>query len=100
MSNNIKVDDKLVTNLSKLAKLKFDKNSSEKMKSDLRKMLEFIDSISQINTDKVDPLIYLSDEVNVLRNDIITNEISQKDALKNSPQKDSDYFKVPTVLKK
>ena len=100
MSNNIKVDDKLVTNLSKLAKLKFDKNSSEKMKSDLRKMLEFIDSISQINTDKVDPLIYLSDEVNVLRNDIITNEISQKDALKNSPQNDSDYFKVPTVLKK
>ncbi len=100
MSNNIKVDDKLVTNLSKLAKLKFDKNSSEKMKSDLRKMLEFIDSISQINTDKVDPLIYLSDEANVLRNDIITNEISQKDALKNSPQKDSDYFKVPTVLKK
>ena len=100
MSNNIKVDDKLVTNLSKLAKLKFDKNSSEKMKSDLRKMLEFIDAISQINTDKVDPLIYLSDEANVLRNDIITNEISQKDALKNSPQKDSDYFKVPTVLKK
>ena len=100
MSNNIKVDDKLVTNLSKLAKLKFDKNSSEKMKSDLRKMLEFIDAISQINTDKVDPLIYLSDEVTVLRNDIITNEISQKDALKNSPQKDSDYFKVPTVLKK
>jgi len=100
MSNSIKVDDKLVTNLSKLAKLKFDKNSSEKMKSDLRKMLEFIDAISQINTDKVDPLIYLSDEANVLRNDIITNEISQKDALKNSPQKDSDYFKVPTVLKK
>lgn len=100
MSNNIKVDDKLVTNLSKLAKLKFDKSSSEKMKSDLRKMLEFIDAISQINTDKVDPLIYLSDEANVLRNDIITNEISQKDALKNSPQKDSDYFKVPTVLKK
>ena len=100
MSNNIKVDDKLVTNLSKLAKLKFDKNSSEKMKSDLRKMLEFVDAISQINTDKVDPLIYLSDEVNVLRNDNITNEISQKDALKNSPEKDSDYFKVPTVLKK
>ena len=100
MSNSIKVDDKLVTNLSKLAKLKFDKNSSEKMKSDLRKMLEFIDAISQINTDKVDPLIYLSNEANVLRNDIITNEISQKDALKNSPQKDSDYFKVPTVLKK
>tara|TARA_B110000008_G_C16614273_1_gene421749 strand:+ start:183 stop:485 length:303 start_codon:yes stop_codon:yes gene_type:complete len=100
MSNNIKVDDTLVENLSKLAKLKFDKASSEKMKSDLSKILEFLDSISQINTDETAPLIYMSDEVNVLRNDEIRNEVSQKDALKNAPQKDSDYFKVPTVLKK
>ena len=100
MSNNIKVDDTLVKNLSKLAKLKFDAESCEKMKSDLTKMLEFVDAISQINTDEIAPLIYMSDEVNVLRNDKITNDVSQKDALKNAPQKDSDYFKVPTVLKK
>ena len=100
MSNNIKVDDTLVTNLSKLAKLKFDIASCEKMKSDLTKMLEFVDAISQINTDEIAPLIYMSDEVNVLRNDKIANDVSQKDALKNAPQKDSDYFKVPTVLKK
>ena len=42
----------------------------------------------------------MSDEVNVLRADEITEETSQEDALKNAPQKDSDYFKVPTVLKK
>jgi Asp-tRNA(Asn)/Glu-tRNA(Gln) amidotransferase C subunit len=35
-----------------------------------------------------------------LREDNIANEVSQKNALKNAPQKDSDYFKVPTVLKK
>lgn len=100
MSNNIKVNDILVENLSKLAKLKFDKKSGEKMKSDLSKILEFVDAISQINTDDIAPLIYMSDEVNVLRNDEIRNEVSQKEALKNAPQKDSDYFKVPTILKK
>ena len=63
-------------------------------------MLEFVDAISQINTDDIAPLIYMSDEVNVLRNDEIRNEVSQKEALKNAPQKDSDYFKVPTILKK
>ena len=42
----------------------------------------------------------LSDEVNVLRDDKISSEVSQKEALKNAPEKDSDYFKVPTVLKK
>jgi aspartyl-tRNA(Asn)/glutamyl-tRNA(Gln) amidotransferase subunit C len=36
----------------------------------------------------------------VLRTDEIGEEITQEDALKNAPEKDSDYFKVPTVLKK
>ena len=48
----------------------------------------------------MDPLIYLSDEKNVLRSDEVTAFTSQEDALKNAPHKDSDYFKVPTVLKK
>ena len=100
MSNHIKVDDKLITDLSKLAKLKFDKESAEKMKSELDKILGFVDAISKVDTNGIEPLIYISKEVNILRDDKITNEVSQQDALKNAPQKDSDYFKVPTVLKK
>jgi aspartyl-tRNA(Asn)/glutamyl-tRNA(Gln) amidotransferase subunit C len=42
----------------------------------------------------------MSEENNVLRDDKINHIVSQTDALKNAPQKDSDYFKVPTVLKK
>ena len=45
MSNNIKVDDKLIADLSRLAKLKFDKESSEKMKSDLKTILGFVDRL-------------------------------------------------------
>jgi aspartyl-tRNA(Asn)/glutamyl-tRNA(Gln) amidotransferase subunit C len=100
MSNNIKVDDKLIADLSKLAKLKFDGRSAEKMKSDLDTILGFVDTISKVDTDGVEPLIYMNEEVNVLRDDEISNKISQQAALKNAPQKDSDYFKVPTVLKK
>ena len=100
MSNNIKVDDKLIADLSRLAKLKFDEESSERMKSDLKTILGFVDRLSEIDTEGVEPLIYMSEEVNTLREDNIANEVSQKNALKNAPQKDSDYFKVPTVLKK
>lgn len=100
MSNNIKVDNKLITSLSKLAKLKFDKKASEKIKSDLDAILGFVDSISNVNTDGIEPLIYISQEINVLRDDEISSKVSQKDALKNAPQKDSDYFKMPTILKK
>ena len=100
MANNITIDKKLITNLSRLAKLKFDEKSAARMKEDLKKILTFIETISEVDTDLVEPLIYMSKEINVLRPDEITNEVSKKNALINAPQKDSDYFKVPTVLKK
>ena len=100
MSNNIKVDDKLIADLSRLAKLKFDEESSERMKSDLKTILGFVDRLSEVDTEGIEPLVYMSEEVNVLRADEISNEVSQENALKNAPQKDSYYFKVPTVLKK
>ena len=100
MSNNITIDDKLVADLSRLAKLKFDASKAEKMKSDLDKIIGFVDKLSEIDTEGVEPLIYLSEEVNVLRVDEIKHEVSKGNALKNAPQKDSDYFKVPTVLRK
>ena len=96
----MEVNNKLIQDLSRLAKLKFDEKSAEKMKGDLNKMIGFVDKLSEIDTEGVEPLIYLNDEVNVLREDKVANEVSQESALKNAPQKDSDYFKVPTVLKK
>ena len=96
----MEVNNKLIEDLSRLAKLKFDEKSAKKMKEDLDKIIGFVDKLSEIDTEGVEPLIYLSEEMNVLRVDEIAHEVSQEDALKNAPQKDSDYFKVPTVLKK
>ena len=96
----MEVNNKLIQDIAKLSKLKFDDSAEEKMKSDLEKMLAFVDKLNEIDTEGIDPLIYMSEEVNVLREDKVSEEISQEDALKNASEKDSDYFKVPTVLKK
>ena len=96
----MEVNNKLIQDIAKLSKLKFDDSAEEKMKSDLEKMLAFVDKLNEIDTEDVDPLIYMSEEVNVLREDKVSEKISQEDALKNAPEKDSDYFKVPTVFKK
>ena len=85
MKNKITVDDKLIADLSRLAKLKFDKESSERMKSDLKTILGFVDSLSKIDTEGIEPLVYMSEEVNVLRADEISNIVSQENALKNAP---------------
>ena len=100
MKKKIKVNSKLIDKISSLSKLNFDARGKKKISSDFEKMLEFISIISKTDTKNILPLTHISEEVNVTRNDKVSNEVSKKDALKNSPQKDSDYFKVPTILKK
>ena len=96
----MKITNKLIQDIAALAKLEFDEQSAEQMKADLEKIIGFVDKLSEIDTEGVEPLIYLSEEVNVLREDEIKAVVSQVEALKNAPEKNSDYFKVPTVLKK
>ena len=98
----MKVNNKLIDDLSQLAKLNFDEKTIEEMKSDFENILAFVDKLSEIDTQGVKPLIYLSDEVNMLRDDKENEneKLTQEEALKNAPNKDSDYFKVPTILRK
>ena len=96
----MKIDDKLIADLARLAKLSFNEKSSKNMQDDLKKIIGFIDKLSEINTENVEPLIYLSEELNVLRTDDNIENISQEKSLTNAPQKDSDYILVPKVLDK
>ena len=96
----MEITNKLIQDIAALAKLEFDEKSAEQMKADLGKIIGFVDKLSEVDTDGIDPLIYLSEEVSVLREDEIKAVVSQVEALKNATEKDSDYFKVPTVLKK
>ena len=74
--------------------------AEKKMEEDLNKILNFVDELNTLNTDDVEPLVYINEEVNKLREDKIGEHLTKEKALKNAPAKDSDYFKVPTVLKK
>ena len=95
----MKVDNVLIDHLANLSRLSFDSQSKNKMKSDLIKMLNFVRKLETVDTEKIEPLVYLSDERNVLRNDIVKNQIKQEEALSNAPEKDSDYFRIPKVIK-
>ncbi len=96
----MKIDNILVDRLAELSKLEFDESSKETMKQDLQKIFDMMDKLNELNVDGVEPLIYMSDEVNVLRPDEVKGQVSKEEALLNAPQHDSDFFKVPKVIKK
>lgn len=93
-----KIDIKTVDEVAHLARLEFNDEAKAEILNDMNRMLTFVDKLSELNTENVEPLIYMTNEKNILRNDVPEITLTQKEALKNAPKKDSDYFKAPKVI--
>ena len=96
----MKIDIKVIEKLSALSKLKFNEKETDLISEDLSKMLDFINKLKEVNTEGVEPLIHINEEINNWREDQLDEMLSQSKALKNSPSKDGTYFKIPKVLDK
>ncbi len=94
----MKITDQTVDNLAKLSKLSFEGESKEAMRKDLENILEMCEKLKEVNTDGVEPLIYMTNSHTILREDLVIQEITHEEALKNAPKKDSDFFRVPKVI--
>lgn len=96
----MQADKELIAKLGNLAKLEFNPEEEKQISNDLTNMIAFIDRLKEVDVSGIEPLVYVNEMQNVLREDIVQMEITKQDALKNAPLADSDYFKVPKVLKK
>lgn len=92
------VDKATVERIASLSKLKFNEEEKTEIMADMNRMLDFVGQLEKVDTKGVDPLIYMLEEEAVLRKDEIVETISQEDALRNAPDKDTDFIKVPKVL--
>ena len=65
---------------------------------DMNKILGFMDKLNEIDTTGVEPLVYMTNEVNVLREDEVIQDITHEEALLNAPKTDGEYFLVSKVI--
>lgn len=96
----MKINKEVITKLSNLSKLKFNNKETELISKDLSKMVNFINQLNELETDGIEPLIHMNEEINNWREDKLGEILSQEKALANSPVQDSTYFKLPKVLDK
>ena len=90
----------LVEKLANLSRLYFTEEEMKGYTSDLQNMISFVDKLNEVDTSGVSPVLHMGDAINFLRDDEVKGSVSREDALLNSPIKDNQFFKVPTVIKK
>jgi aspartyl-tRNA(Asn)/glutamyl-tRNA(Gln) amidotransferase subunit C len=95
----MEVNDALIDNLSNLARLEFNAEEKVGIKKDLQRMIHFVEKLGELDTAGVEPLLHMSHEMNVLREDELQGSIGRDQALLNAPATDGVYFKVPKVIR-
>ena len=92
-------DLKTLRGLAHLARLEFDETREQQMLGDLNKILDWVAQLSELDTEGVAPLVHLSQEINVLRDDesrnTVTHPVSPNDPLSGRTHSQPDvYFRA------
>lgn len=96
----MKITEEIVGHIAHLSRLEFEGESKKAIMADMERIVNFMEKLREVDTENVEPLIFMTKEINHLREDIPQETVTQKEALKNAPKADSDYFRIPKVLSK
>ena len=92
------IDKNTVKNISRLARISLDENKVESLSKDLTSIMKFIENLNKLNTDKTDPLTSIINASLKSRKDEVKDGKIRDQILKNSPEKNEEFFVVPKVI--
>ncbi len=84
--------------IASLARLSLSKEEEERLAEQLSEVLDYIEKLNELDTSGIPPMSHVLDLHSVFREDAVDQRISRDDALKNAPDADGSYFRVPKVI--
>ena len=92
------IDLKTVKHISKLSRISIEEEKAKRLTNDLNSIFKFIEKLNELDTSKTEPLTSVAETTLKLRKDKIESKNIRDDILKNSPEKNKDFFVVPKVV--
>ena len=102
----MRITDKDVAYVADLANLELTDQERQRMLKDLNSILAYVDRLNELDTSDVPPMAQVSIESEQpagkpsWRDDIPRPSLQHADAMKNAPETEGDFFKVPKVIEK
>ena len=94
----MEVNDALVEKIAHLARLHIEDADKEAARRNLQRMISFVEKLNELDTRGVEPLLHISDNINIFRADHVQGSINRQEGLKNAELHDGEFFKVPKVI--
>jgi aspartyl-tRNA(Asn)/glutamyl-tRNA(Gln) amidotransferase subunit C len=96
----MKIDSEHLQKLAHLARIEIEPKMEADLVKDMQQIISWVEKLDELDTDGVEPLMHMSYEKNIFRQDEVVRDISKEEALKNAPERNGDFFSVPKVLHK
>ena len=94
----MKIDKNTTLKIAKLSRIKLEDSEIEELSAELSSILDWVEQLNEVNTDKIEPLSNVSKSKLPLRKDMQNNEDKSNDVLSNAPEKLENYYVVPKVV--
>jgi len=94
------IDKETVDKIAHLARLELTEDETVETIKDMNQILDFMAKLNELDTAGIEPLVYMTDEVNVFRDDEVKQVITTQEALQNAPKHNDEYFLVAKVIEK
>ncbi len=94
------IDKHTIDKVANLARIEINDNDVNTLIADMNKILTFMEQLNGLDTTGVEPLVYMNAEENVWREDVVKQEISVEDGLKNAGKHNESFFFVPKIIEK
>ena len=87
-----------VEHVARLARLALSAEEKEQMRSQLDRILGYIEKLNQLDTSGVEPTSHVIPMTNVFRDDALAPSLSREEALENAPDREEGFFRVPRII--
>ena len=94
------IDKETIYKVADLARIEIGDHEVEVLQADMNKILTFMEKLNELDTSHVEPLVYMNPEVNVWREDVVIQELTVEEGLKNAAVHNEEFFFVPKILDK
>ena len=94
------INKETIYKVADLARIEIGEQEADTLQADMNKILTFMEKLNELDTTNVEPLIYMNPEMNVWREDVVKQDLTVAEGLKNAAKHNEEFFFVPKILDK
>lgn len=96
--SKVNIDTDTLERIAHLSRLHLSEEDKPVMLESMNRIIGWMEQLNEVDTEGVEPLYHMTENENVMRADEVKGQFTQKEALKNAPKQDGEFFRVPKVV--